>query len=150
MVDLSSGSAILDFVNSTSNPVVIKLSQILAMAIEVDSVEMLLDIEPDNDKSIPLAESVFSCVEKKDNFLYPCIMSDKVLDAEQEEFDLDMVILKPPLARPQDIHRKKGTMLQCLHDLYIRASKNLSPEESAKVKKLLSTTRLLFLILINV
>ncbi len=53
IVDLRSGSAELDFVNLTSNPVVIKPGQIVATAIKVDSVEMLPDIEPDNDKSIP-------------------------------------------------------------------------------------------------
>ncbi len=97
---------------------------------------MLPDIEPDDDKSIPSAESVFSCVEKKDNFLYPFIMSDEVMDAE-EEFDLDMDIIEPPLARPQDIPRQKGTILKCVLDRYVRASTNLSPKESAKVKELL-------------
>ncbi len=53
IVDLRSGSAELDFVNLTSNPVVIKPGQIVATAMKVDSVEMLPDIEPDNDKSIP-------------------------------------------------------------------------------------------------
>ncbi len=28
-------------------------------------------------------------------------------------------------------------MIDCVHDLYLRASKNLSPEESAKVKEFL-------------
>ncbi len=73
IVDLRSGSAELDFVNSTSNPVVIKPGQIVATTI----VEMLPDIEPDNDKSIPSAESVFSCLKRKDKFLYPCIMSNR-------------------------------------------------------------------------
>ncbi len=108
----------------------------MAMAIHVDSVEMLPDIEPDYYKSIPLVESVFSCVEQKDHFPYPCIKSDEVMDAE-EEFDLDMDIIEPPLARPQDIPREKGTMLKCVHDLYVRDSKNLSPQDSAKVKELL-------------
>ncbi len=90
---------------------------------------MLLDI----DKSIPSAESVLRCFEKKDDFLYPCIVSNEAMDAEEEEFDLDMDIIKPPLARPQDILREKGTMLKCVHDLYVKACKNLSPEESAKV-----------------
>ncbi len=130
IVDLRSGSAELYFVNSTSNPVIIKPDQIVATAIQVDSVEMLPHIEQDDDKSIPLAKSVFSCVEKKDDFLYPCIMSDEAMDAEEEEFE-------PPLARTQDILREKGIMLKCVHDLYARASKNLSPEESAKVKELL-------------
>ncbi len=94
------------------------------------------DIEPDDDKSIPSDESVFSCVEKKDNFLYPCIVSDEAMDAE-EEVDLNMDIIEPPLARPLEIPWEKGTMLKCVHDLYVRASKNLSPEESAKVKELL-------------
>ncbi len=80
--DLSSGSAELDFVNSTSNTVVIKPGQIVATAIQVDSVEMLSDSEPDDDKSIPSTESVFSCEKRKDEFLYPCIVSDKAMDAE--------------------------------------------------------------------
>ncbi len=85
---------------------------------------MLPDIEPYDHKSIVV-------------FQYPCILSDEALDAEEEEFDLDMEIIKPPLARPQDILREKGTMLKCVHDLYGRASKNLPPEVSAKVKELL-------------
>ncbi len=109
----------------------------MATAIQFDSVKMLSDIEPDDDKSIPSAESVFSCVKKKDNFLYPCIVLDEAMDAKEEEFDLDMDIIEPPLARPQDILREKGIMLKCVHDLYVRASKNLSPEESAKVNELL-------------
>ncbi len=98
---------------------------------------MLPDIEPDDDNSIPSAESVFSCVKRKDEFLYPCIMSDEVMEAEEKEFDLDMDIIEPPLARLQEILREKGTMLKCVYDLYIRASKNLSVKESAKVKELL-------------
>ncbi len=62
IVDLRSGSAELDFINSTSNPVIIKPGQIMVTAIEVDSFEMLRDSEPDDDKSIPSAKSVFSCV----------------------------------------------------------------------------------------
>ncbi len=85
---------------------------------------MLPDIEPDDDKSIPSAESVFSCVEKKENFLYHCIVSDEVMDAEEEEFDLDMDIIESPLARPQDIPREKWTMLKCVQDLYVKANKN--------------------------
>ncbi len=137
IVDLRSGSAELDFVNSTSNRAVIKPGQIVATAIEVDSVEMLPDIEPDDDKSIPSAESVFSCVKRKDDFLYPCIMSDEAMDAEEKEFDLNMDIIEPPLTSPQEIPREKGTMLKCVHDLYIRTSKNFSVKESANVKELL-------------
>ncbi len=48
-----------------------------------------------------------------------------------------MDIIEPPLARPQEIQREKGMMLKCVHDLYVRASKNLSPQESAMVKELL-------------
>ncbi len=59
------------------------------------------------------------------------------MDAEEKEFDLDMEIIEPALARPQEILREKGTILKCVHDLYIRASKNISLQESAKVKKLL-------------
>ncbi len=60
---MSSGSAELDFVNSTSNMIFIKPGQIVATTIQVDSVEMLPDCEPDDDKSIPSSESVFSCVK---------------------------------------------------------------------------------------
>ncbi len=122
---------------STSNTVIIKPGQIVVTAIQVDSVEMLPDSEPDYDKSIPSTESVFSCMKRKDEFLCPCIMSDEAMYAEEKVFDLDMDIIKPPLARPQEVPRDKGTMLKCAHDLYVRASKNLSPEESAKVKELL-------------
>ncbi len=104
IVDLSYGFAKLDFINSTSNLVIIKPGQIVVMAIQVDSVEMLPDIESDHDKSITSNEYVLSCVEKKDNFLYPCIMSDKVMDAE-EEFD---GYNRASLARPQHIQREKG------------------------------------------
>ncbi len=62
IADLSSGSAGLEFVNSTSNPVIIKPGQIVATAIQVDSVEVLPHSEPDDDKSIPSPEPVFSCV----------------------------------------------------------------------------------------
>ncbi len=44
-------------------------------------------------------------------------MSDKVKDAEEKGLDLDMDIIEPPLARPQEILREKGTMLKCVHDL---------------------------------
>ncbi len=53
IADLSSDSTQLDFFNSTSNPVVIKPGQIVVTAIQVDSVAMLTDTEPDDDKSIP-------------------------------------------------------------------------------------------------
>ncbi len=126
IADLSSGSMELDFINSTSYPVIIMPGQIVTAAIQVDFVETLLDSEPDNDKSIPSAESVFSCVERKDNFLYPCIMSDEAIDAEETDFDLDMDKIEPPLSRPQEIPREKGAMLKCLHDLYVRANKKTS------------------------
>ncbi len=51
--------------------------------------------------------------------------------------DLDIDIIEPPLERPQEVRMEKGTMLKCVHDLYVRASKNLSIKESAKVKELL-------------
>ncbi len=56
------------------------------------------------------------------------------MDAEEKEFDLDMDIIETPLASPQQILREKGTMLKCVHDFYIRASKNLSLQERARVK----------------
>ncbi len=147
IVDLRSGSAELDFVNSTSNLVVIKPGQIMATAIEVDSVEMLPDSEPDDDKSIPSTESVFSCVERKDEFLYHCIVSDEAMNAEEKEFDLDMDIIEPPLARPQEILREKGTMMKCVLDLYIRASKkSVSTRESQGERIVGRTQRPLFMI----
>ncbi len=56
------------------------------------------------------------------------------MDAEENKFDLDMDIIEPLLDRPQEIPSEKGTMLKCVHDLYIRADKNLSPQERANVK----------------
>ncbi len=41
VADLSSGSTGLEFINSTSHPVVIMPGQIVVTAIQVDSVEML-------------------------------------------------------------------------------------------------------------
>ncbi len=64
VVDLSSGSAGLEFVNSTSSTLVIKPGKIVATSIQVDSVEALPDSEPDIDQSIPLPEPVFSCVKR--------------------------------------------------------------------------------------
>ncbi len=112
VADLSSDSEGLDFINSTSDPVIIKPDKIVATAIKVDSVEVLLDSEPDDDKSIPSPEPVFSCVKREDDILYPCIVSDKAMDAEGKEFALDMVIIEPPLARPQEVPRKKGRCLK--------------------------------------
>ncbi len=99
--DLSSCSAQLGFVNSTSNLVVIKPDQVVAMAVQVDSVEMMPATEPDDDQSIPSTESVLSCVESLDNLLYPCIICDEAMDVEEGEFDLHMDIIEPPLARPE-------------------------------------------------
>ncbi len=76
IADLSSSSVQLDFVNSTSNPIIIKPGQIVVMTIQVDSVEMLPDTQPDDSKSKPLTESVFSYVESPDNLLYAWIISD--------------------------------------------------------------------------
>ncbi len=80
--------------------------------IEDDSVEMLPDNEPDNDNSIPSAESIFSCVER--TFMYPYIISDEAMDGEEKEFDLDMDIIVLPLARPKEIPSEKGTMLSII------------------------------------
>ncbi len=117
VADLSSGSAELDFINGTSNPVIIKPDQIIAMAVQIDSIEMLPDIEPDHDKSIPSAESVFTCVENRDNFLYPCIVSDEAMDAEVEEFDLNMEIDEASLSRLKAIPREKGILIDSGNDL---------------------------------
>ncbi len=61
VADLRSGLAELDFVNATPNSVVIKPGQIVATAMQVDSVEMLLGIEPDTDKSIQSDECLHLC-----------------------------------------------------------------------------------------
>ncbi len=131
IVDLSCGSTELDFVTETSNLVIINPGQIVVTAIQVDSVETLPVSEPDDYKSIPSAESVFSCVERKDDFLYPFILLDEAMDVE---FNLDMDKIKPSLARSQEILSEKGTLLKCVQALYVRASKNLSPKESANVR----------------
>ncbi len=106
IVDLRSGFAELDFINCTSNPVVIEPGQIVVTAIEVDSIEMLPDSELDDDKSILSAESVFSCVERKAEFLYSCIMSNEAMDAEEKEFDLNMDIIQRPLVKTS-LHKKE-------------------------------------------
>ncbi len=114
VADLSSSSAELDFINATSNPVVIKPGQIVATAIQINSVEVMpkfFNIEPDDDKSIPSAESVFTCVEQTDTFLYPCIISDESINRKEEEFDLDMEIVAAPISRPKATRREKGTMI---------------------------------------
>ncbi len=61
---------------------------------------MLPDIEPDGDKSIPSAESVFSYVRKMDDFMYPCIVSEEMMDADEDQFELDMDIVDTLLSRP--------------------------------------------------
>ncbi len=137
VADLNSGSAELDFINTTSSPVVIKPRQIVATAIQIDSVETLPHIEPDDDKSIPSNESVFSGVKKMDDFVYPSIASDEMMDADEDQFDLDMNIVEAPLSRPKTIPREKGTLIDCVQDLFNWACKNISPEESAMVKEVL-------------
>ncbi len=71
---------------------------------------MLSDSEQDDDKL--LTESVFSCVKRNDDCLYRCILSNKAMDVEEKGFNLDMDIIEPPLARPQEVPREKGTMLK--------------------------------------
>ncbi len=68
---------------------------------------MLPHIEPVNDKSIPSTESVFSCVEQTVKFIYQCIVSNEMMDAEEKEFDLKMDIVEAPLPRPKTIPREK-------------------------------------------
>ncbi len=70
----------------------------MSTAIQIVCVEMLPEIEPEDDKSIPSTESVFSCVENMDNFLYTCTISEEVMDAKEKEFDFDMDIIESPLA----------------------------------------------------
>ncbi len=74
-------------------------------------------------------------VKKTDNFMYPCIVSDKMMDAEEDQFELDMDIVETPLSRPRTIPRDKETLTECVQELFNRDSKNLSPEESGKVKE---------------
>ncbi len=47
-------------------------------------------------KSIPSPDPVFSCVKRKDEFLYTCIVTDKAMEAEENEFNFDMDIIEPP------------------------------------------------------
>ncbi len=56
-------------------------------------------------------------------------MSDEAMDAVEQEVNLDMNIIEPPLVRPQEIPRENGTILKGVHDLSLK--------ESAKVKELL-------------
>ncbi len=44
------------------------------------------------------------------------------MGAEEEEFDIDMEIVETPCARPKAIPSEQGTMIDCVHDLLIRAS----------------------------
>ncbi len=59
------------------------------------------------------------------------------MDREEEEFDIDMEIIVALLSRPKAIYREKRTMIDCGHDLLVRASKHLYHTESAKVTELL-------------
>ncbi len=56
--------------------------------------------------------------------MYPCIVSDEVKNREEEEFDLDIETVEASLSRPNATPREKGTMIDCVHDLLARASKN--------------------------
>ncbi len=124
VADLSSSSAVLDFVNATPIPVVIKPNQNIATAVQIDFMETLPDIEPDDNKSIPAAESVFSCVMERDNFMYPCMISDEMMDADEDQFELDIDIVEAQLSRPRTIPRGKGTLIDCVQNLFTR---NISP-----------------------
>ncbi len=62
----------------------------MATAMQVDSVEMLPDREPHDDKS---SEHVFSCMKREDKFMFPCIVSDEAMHTEEKEFDLDINII---------------------------------------------------------
>ncbi len=64
-------------------------------------------------------------------------MSDEAMEAKENDFDLDLDIIEPPLARLQEVLREKGLMLKGVHNLFVRANKNLSVTESVKVKELL-------------
>ncbi len=55
---------------------------------------------------------------------------------QKKKFDLNMEIAEAPFSRPKAIPRGKGTMIDCVHDLLERASKNLTPEESAEDERI--------------
>ncbi len=78
----------------------------MATAIEVDSVEILPDIELDNNKSNPSAQSFFCCDKKMDDFMHPCIVSDKMMDVGNDKFALDIDIVEAPLSRPRIIPKE--------------------------------------------
>ncbi len=59
------------------------------------------------------------------------------MDADNDKFEFDMDIVKAALSRPRTIHRERGTMVDCVQDLFTRVGKNLSREESTKVKEVL-------------
>ncbi len=69
--------------------------------------------------------------------MYPCIVSDEMMDAEEDQFNLDMDLVEAPLSRPMTIPREKGILIDCAQDLFTLASTNLSPKESANVKEVL-------------
>ncbi len=58
--------------------------------------------------------------------MYPCIVSDEMLDADKDQYKLDMDIVKAPFLG------KKVILI--VQDMFTHASKNISPEESAKTK----------------
>ena len=137
VADLSSGSADLGFDNATSNPVVIKPGQIVATAVQIDSVEALPDIEPYDDINIPSSDPIFSSTRQKNEFVYPCITSDELMEKEDDEFELDMYIIEVPISCPRLTPREEGTLIDCVQALYDRACKNLSSSERSKVKEVL-------------
>ncbi len=51
-------------------------------------------IEPEDDQLIPLSESM----EKMNKFMYACIISDVAIEAEEQEFDLDIDIVEACLS----------------------------------------------------
>ncbi len=55
------------------------------------------------------------------------------MEADDDNFELGMDIVEDPLSRTRVIPMEKGTMLE----LFTWSSKNLSPEESEKVKEVL-------------
>ncbi len=63
------------------------------------------------------------------------------MEEEENEIDLDMDIIGPPFARPQEVQREKGMMLKGVHDLYVRASKYLSITRECEGERIVDRTQ---------
>ncbi len=58
------------------------------------------------------------------------------MEEDDGEFELDMDIVEAPLSRPRDISSEKGTMLDCVQELFTWVS--YSTKECAKMKEVLT------------